>query len=56
MERESVSHDINSQQSFEALPLKSNGQRKTWVRMTESHLIQQSPGMNRLVEFVGRAF
>ena len=28
MERESVLHDINSQQSFEALPLKPNGQRK----------------------------
>ena len=29
MERESVLHDINSQQSFEALPLKPNGQRKS---------------------------
>ena len=28
MERESVLHDINSQQSFEALPLKPNGQIK----------------------------
>ena len=28
MERESMLHDINSQQSFEALPLKPNGQRK----------------------------
>ena len=28
MERKSVLHDINSQHSFEALPLKPNGQRK----------------------------
>jgi hypothetical protein len=40
MERESVLHDINRQQSFEALPLKPNGQTKTRVRTTEFHLIQ----------------
>nr|UBY07023.1 NBS-LRR disease resistance protein [Dasypyrum villosum] len=51
MERESIPHDGNSQQSFATLPLKPNGQRKTRVRTTESHLIQQSPGMNRLREF-----
>jgi hypothetical protein len=51
MERESIPHDGNSQQSFAALPLKPNGQRKTRVRTTESHPIQQSPGMNRLREF-----
>ena len=51
-----MSHDINSQQSFETLPLKPNGQSKTWVRTTESHPIQQSPGMNRPVEFAGGAF
>ena len=56
MERESVLHDINSQQSFEALPLKPNGQSKTWVRTTESHPIQQSPGMDRPIEFAGGAF
>jgi hypothetical protein len=56
MERESIPHDGNSQQSFAALPLKPNGQRKTWVRTTESQPIQQSPGMNRPVEFAGGAF
>jgi hypothetical protein len=56
MERESVSHDINSQQSFEAPPLKPNGQRKIRVRTTESHPIQQSLGMNCPVEFAGEAF
>lgn len=40
-------HDINGQQSFEALSLKPNGQSKTQVRTTESHPIQQSPGVNR---------
>jgi hypothetical protein len=55
MKQESVLHDINSQRSFEVLPLKPNGQRKTWVRTTESHPIQHSPGMNRLVEFASRA-
>jgi hypothetical protein len=30
--------------------------KKTWVRMTESHPIQQSPGNTRRVEFAGRAF
>jgi hypothetical protein len=29
---------------------------KIWVRMTESHPIQQSPDMNRLAEFAGGAF
>jgi hypothetical protein len=56
MEQKSVPHDINSQQSFEALPLKLNGQRKIRVRTTESHPIQQSLGMNRPVEFTGGAF
>jgi hypothetical protein len=56
MERESVPHDINIQQSFEVLPLKPNGQIKTRVRITEPHPIQQSPGLNRTVEFVGGAF
>jgi hypothetical protein len=51
MEQESVIYDINSQQIFEALPLKPNSQRKTWVRMTEFHPIQQSPSMNCPVEF-----
>ena len=51
-----MSHDINSQQNFEAFPLKPNGQSKTWVRTTESHPIQQSPGVNRPVEFAGGAF
>jgi hypothetical protein len=49
-------HDINSQQNIDVLPLKSNGQRKIWVHMTEFHPIQQSLGMNRLAEFVDRAF
>jgi hypothetical protein len=55
MERESVLHDISCQQIFEVLPLKPNGQTKTWVRTTESHPIQQSLGMNRPVEFAGGA-
>jgi hypothetical protein len=29
-------YDINSQQSFEALHLKPNGQIKTWVHTTET--------------------
>jgi hypothetical protein len=29
---------------------------KTWVRTTESHSIQQSPGMNRPMEFADGAF
>jgi hypothetical protein len=45
MEREITSHGENSKQSFATLPLKPNGQIKTWVRLTESHLIQQSLGM-----------
>jgi hypothetical protein len=49
-------HDIKSQQSLDALPLKPNRQRKILVCMTESHPIQQSPGMNRLAEFAGGAF
>jgi hypothetical protein len=49
-------HDINSQQSFDALPLKPNGQRKTWERTTEFHPIQRSPGINRLAEFTDGAF
>jgi hypothetical protein len=49
-------HDINSQQSFDALPLKPNGQRKTWERMTKFHLIQRSSGIKRLAEFTNGAF
>jgi hypothetical protein len=49
-------HDINSQQSFEALPLKPNGQGKTWVRTTESLLNHQTPGMMRPVELASGAF
>jgi hypothetical protein len=56
MERESVLHGINSLQSFETLPLKPNGQIKTWVRTTENHPIHQSPGMDCPVEFAGRGF
>jgi hypothetical protein len=52
MEQESMLYDINSQQSFEVLPLKLYGQRKTRVRTIESHTIQQSLDMNRLVAFV----
>jgi hypothetical protein len=49
-------HDINIQQSFEALPPKPTGQGKTWVRMTESLLNHQTPGMMRLVELASGAF
>jgi hypothetical protein len=56
MEQEIVSYDGNSQQSFAALPLKPNGQIKIRVHPTESHPIQQSPGMTRLMEFIGGAF
>jgi hypothetical protein len=35
---------------------KPNGQRKTQVPTTESHRIQQSPGMNHPVEFASEAF
>jgi hypothetical protein len=49
-------HDINSKQSFNALPLKPSGQRKTLVRTIESHPIQQSPTMNHLAEFTSEAF
>jgi hypothetical protein len=45
MEREIMSHGGNSKQSFVAIPLKPNGQIKTWVRPTKSHPIQQSPSM-----------
>jgi hypothetical protein len=45
MEQEITSHDGNSQQSFATLPLKPNGQIKTWVRPNESYPIQQSPAM-----------
>jgi hypothetical protein len=55
-QNENVLHDINSQQSFETLPLKPNGQTKAHVHMTEYHLIQQSPGMRRSAEFTGGAF
>jgi hypothetical protein len=55
MEWESVLHDINSQRSLQALPLKPNGQKKHMC-MTESHPIQQSLGMNHLVEFTIGAF
>jgi hypothetical protein len=53
---ENVLHDIKSQPSFETLPLKPNGQTKARVRTTEYHLIHQSPGMRRPVEFTGGAF
>jgi hypothetical protein len=43
MKRESVLLDISTQQSFEALHVKPSGQRKTRMRTTESHPIQQSP-------------
>jgi hypothetical protein len=56
MERESMPRHIKSQQSFELLPLKSKGQRKTQVGTIESHLIQQSLDMNRPLEFIGGAF
>jgi hypothetical protein len=39
MEREITSHDGNSKQSFAVLPVKPNGQKKTWVRLNESHPI-----------------
>jgi hypothetical protein len=45
MEQEITSHGGNSQQSFAMLPLKPKGQIKTWVRLIESHTIQQSLGM-----------
>jgi hypothetical protein len=48
--------DINSHQSFEALPLKPNGQGKTWVRMTKSIPNQQTPGVMLLVELASGAF
>ena len=44
MERESVLHDINSQQSFEALPLKPNDQRKT---MGAHDRIPSDPAISR---------
>jgi hypothetical protein len=50
MYREHAPHDINSQQSFEALTLKPNDQGKTRVRTTESLLNQQTLGMMRPVE------
>jgi hypothetical protein len=56
MEREIMSYDGNSQQSFTTLSLKPNGRIKTWVRPIESHPIQQSPGMTRPVEFIGEDF
>jgi hypothetical protein len=56
MERENELHDGNSQQSFAALPLKPNVQRKTRVRTVESHPIQQSLGKNRPMESAGEAF
>jgi hypothetical protein len=56
MEQDVVPHDGNSQQSFAALPLKPNGQIKTWVHMTEYHMIQQTSGMKRPMEFAGGAF
>jgi hypothetical protein len=51
-----VPHDGNSQQSFAVLPLKPNGQIKTWVHTIEFHPIQQSLGMSRIIEFAGGAF
>ena len=53
---ENMPHDINNQQSFKALPLKSNGQSKTRMRTTEFHPIQQSLGMIALMEYTGGAF
>jgi hypothetical protein len=51
-----VLNDGNNQQSFAALAQKANGQRKTWVRTTESHPIQQSSGMNLPMKFADGAF
>jgi hypothetical protein len=56
MEQEIVSRDGNSQLSFVALPLKTNGYKKTQVRTTKSYSIQQSLGTKRLVDFVGGSF
>jgi hypothetical protein len=36
-------------------PSETKRSENTWVRMIESHPIQQSLGMRRLVEFVGGA-
>jgi hypothetical protein len=47
---ENMLHDINSQQSFEALPLKPNGQSNTRVCTTKSHPIRKTPGMKHPVE------
>jgi hypothetical protein len=33
-----MSHDGNRLQSFATFPLKPNGQQKTWLRATKSHL------------------
>jgi hypothetical protein len=49
-------HDINSQQSFETLSLKPNGQNKTWVATTESLPNQPTPSMTRLMELASGAF
>jgi hypothetical protein len=51
-----MSHDGNRQQSFALLPLKPNGQNKTWVHMAKFHPFQQTLGMICLREFADRAF
>jgi hypothetical protein len=56
MERQSMIHNSNNQQSFSALSIKPNGHRKTQARPMESHLIQQSSNINRPIEFTGGAF
>jgi hypothetical protein len=55
MERESVLHGINSLQSFETLPLKSNGQIKTLVRTTENYNLSSKRKQNtysRLIHYI----
>jgi hypothetical protein len=54
--KENELHDINSQQSFEALPLKPNGQIKNMGAHDRNHPIQQSSGIYRSMNFAGRAF
>jgi hypothetical protein len=55
MERESVTHD-GTPAKLHSATSETNGERKTWVCMTASRPIQQSPGMNHLVDFVGGGF
>jgi hypothetical protein len=49
-------HHINSQQSFEALPLKPNGQIKNMGAPDQKHPIQQSLGIDRRMNFAGGTF